>query len=75
MMDRIEKIQYDFTKMVPEIKNDPYELRLIKMNLTSMERRFDRYKIFYVQKISRGLVPNIGVNIRRNEWERNGLMI
>ena len=23
----------------------------------------------------RGLVPNIGINIRRNEWERNGLMI
>ena len=75
IMDKIEKIQYDFSKLIPEIKNDPYEIRLIKMNLTSMERRLDRYKIFYVQKMLRGIVPNIGINIRREEWEKNGLMI
>ena len=40
-----------------------------------MERRFDRYKIFYIQKILRGIVPNIGINIRRKERERNGIMI
>ena len=74
-MDKIEKVQSDFTKLVPVIKNETYSKRLQKMNLTSLERRFDRYEIFYVRKILLDLVLNMGMNIRRGEDERNGIIL
>ena len=40
-----------------------------------MERRFDRYKIVYIRKILLGLVPNMGIKIRRSENRRNGTFL
>ena len=73
LMDRIEKLQYDFSKLIPEIRNMSYEMRLKKMNLSSLQRRFERYKIFYTWNIIQGIVPECGLNIRSMKNSRNGL--
>ena len=40
-----------------------------------MERRYDRYKIFYTRKILLGQVPNVGIKIRSLENTRIGLKL
>ena len=75
LMDKIEKVQSDYTKLVPALKSKSYSERLKIFKLTSMERRFDRYKIFYIRKILLGLVPNMGIKIRRSENHRNGTFL
>ena len=45
------------------------------MCLTSIQRRFDRYRVLYVRKCLLGLVPNCGFNIVREASHRNGLMV
>ena len=75
MMDKLEKIQRDYTLLIPEIRHLEYHERLKIMNLTSLQRRIDRYRIFYIRKILQGKVPECGINIRRDEKSRNGLML
>ena len=72
-MDRIEKLQYDYSKLIPEIRNMSYEMRLKKMNLSSLQRRFERYKIFYTWNIIQGIVPEFGLKIGSMKNSRNGL--
>ena len=60
-MDRIEKLQGDYTKLIPEIRNLTYEDRLKAFKVTSIQRRFERYKILYIYKILNGTVPNCGL--------------
>ena len=52
-----------------------YTERLKVLNLSSIQRRYDRYKILYVRKILKGLVPNPGIHIRRGEDQRGGLTL
>ena len=74
-MDRIEKLQYNFTKLIPEIRGLSYEERLKKLNLSSLQRQFERYKIFYTWKVLQGIVPGCGIKVR-SEWNsRNGLKL
>ena len=75
MMDKLEKVQKDFTNLIPEIRHLDYHERLKVMKITSLQRRIDRYRIFYVRKILQGLVPNCGISVRREETDRNGLML
>ena len=74
-MDKLEKLQKDYTNLIPEIRHLEYSERLKVMKITSLQRRIDRYRIFYVRKILQGLVPDCGFTIRRNETDRNGLTI
>ena len=75
IMDKIEKVQYDYTCLIPEISHLSYSDRLKALHLTSMERRYDRYKIFYIRKILLGEVPNIGIHIRSQEYFRMSLKL
>ena len=75
MLDKIEKLQYDFTRLMPEIRNLPYEERLKKLGISSLQRRFERYKIFYIWKILQGQVPPCGITIRSEKYTRNGLKL
>ena len=43
--------------------------------MSSIQRRYDRYKIFYVKKMLRDIVPNAGINICHNSMHRNGLKL
>ena len=60
-MVTIEKLFYNFSKSIPEVRNDDYWTRLVKLKMLSQERRMERYLIIYMWKILEGLAPNCGV--------------
>ena len=43
-LDKLEKLVYDYTKMIPEIHDLPNYERLSKTRLQSAQRRYERYK-------------------------------
>ena len=49
-------------RMLPECKHLGYWERLVKFCLLSMERRMERYKIFYIWKSLNGQVPSLGLS-------------
>ena len=51
---RIEGVQRRFTKLIPELRNLPYEIRLKKINLTTLEVRRIRGDLIEVYKILNG---------------------
>ena len=73
LMDKLEKLQYFYTGLIPELRNLPYEERLNRMKLSSLQRRYDRYRIFYVWKIAHNLVPNCGIKVASKSGTRQGL--
>ena len=58
-IDRLESILRGYTKKVDGLSNKSYSERLKSMNLHSIQRRHERYKILYIYKIKEGLVPNL----------------
>merc|ERR1712240_909911 len=72
VLDSLEKVLKDFSKLIPEIRNFSYEERLKRLNLHSIQRRFDRYRVIYMKKIQLGLVPNPGVVMDHTPVSRNG---
>ena len=71
-MDKLEKTLKDFTKLCPDIRYLSYEDRLRSMNIQSVQRRFDRYRVIYMKKVQLGLVPNPGVLVESNVSARCG---
>ena len=43
------------------------------MNLSSIQRRFDRYRILYARKVVRGEVPAMGIQLREKSNVRDGI--
>ena len=72
LMDKLEKTLKDFTKLCPDIRYLSYEDRLRSMNIQSVQRRFDRYRVIYMKKVQLGLVPNPGVLVESNISARCG---
>ena len=58
-IDRLEGVLRGFSKHVDGLENLPYNLRLHALNLQTIQRRHERYKILYLYKIKEGLVPNL----------------
>ena len=52
-----------FTRKISGCSQLNYWERLAKLKLSSIQRRFERYKIFYIWKALNGLVPNFGINV------------
>ena len=50
-LDKLKELVYDFSNMIPEIWNHPYDV---------------------TRKCITGIVPNIGISVRRNTSSRNG---
>ena len=50
-----------------------YTDRLKAMNLSSIQRCFDRYRILYARKAIRGEVPDFGIKLNDRENARNGI--
>ena len=73
LMDALEKVQKDFTRLIPELRHLSYSDRLKKLRITSLQRRYDRYRILYTRKILMGLVPDVCIGIRKDASARNGL--
>ena len=74
-MNKLEKVQYDFTKLIPEVRDYEYKTRLSLLKMLSVQRRIDRYRILYTRKILLNKVPNPGIQVRNNESTRNGLTL
>ena len=45
---KVEKVLRDFTKRIPELKGKNYWQRLEAMKMNSEQRRFERYKIIWM---------------------------
>ena len=58
-IDRLEGVLRSFSKQVDGLRDLSYSDRLKAMNLQSIQRRHERYKIIYIYKIKEGLVPNL----------------
>ena len=62
-LQMIERLFYNFTSKIPEIRDLDYWSRLQALKMYSQERRMERYRIIYIWKILKGLVPNCGVQL------------
>ena len=72
-MDKLEKLQYYYSGLIPELRTLSYEDRLKKMKITSSQRRYDRSRIFYIWKIMQEMIPNFEIT-----WDfidRRGTMV
>ena len=63
LLQRLESLQHSFTAMIPDLKELDYWSRLQFLNLQSIERRFDQYRLIYFWNILEAQVPNFGM-----EW-------
>ena len=63
-----------FSKRVKGLRYLPYNQRLARMGLSSIERRQERYKILYTFKAMKGLVPPCGITIDELAGPRRGVV-
>ena len=75
LLDKLENILYFYTKLVPELRNLDYDQRLRMMRLTSVQRRYDRYRCIYVRKCLLGMVSDNGIKLRKDDNSRNGCIV
>ena len=62
-LQAIEKLFYNFTQKIPDIREEDYWSRLRSLQMYSQERRMERYRAIYMWKILEGYVPNCGVDL------------
>ena len=72
MLDRLERHQSYIIRLVPEIPNLSYTERLKKLNQSSIQRRFDRYRLVYTRKVLLDQVPNPGITVQHQKSVRLG---
>ena len=72
LLDRLEKTQSYFTRLIPSIRDKNYSERLKILNISTIQRQYDRYRIMYVRKILLDSVPNPGLRIRRGGTKEVG---
>ena len=70
----LEGPQRAFTKRINGMRTKSYWTRLKELQLLSIERRFERYKILYTKKCLLGLVPNYGVKLAGTDSRRGCLL-
>ena len=61
--------------MIPEIRNLDYPEELSRLRLQSTQRRYERYSVVYTRIYIIGLVPIIGISIRREELSQNATIL
>ena len=62
-LQAIEKLFYNFTQKIPDIREEDYWSRLRSLQMYSQERRMERYRAIFMWKILEGYVPNCGVDL------------
>ena len=71
----LKNIQRRFTKKVKNMKDINYWMRLKNMKLYSQERKMERYRVIYIWKNLKELVPNCGIqsyfSVRRGSPSSN----
>ena len=73
ILTRLENTLRSFTSKIDGIKHLNYWQRLSKLNMYSIRQRIERYRILYIWKIIRNLVPNCG--IKWNFSQNAGIII
>ena len=63
----LEMVQRTFLRKITRMSELSYWEQLKKLNMYSLERRRERYRIIYVWKVLENLVPNIGNDIIRSK--------
>jgi ribonuclease P/MRP protein subunit RPP40 len=63
-----------FTRRMGGLRHLSYWKRLEASSLQSSERRAERYKIIYLWKVAKGIVPNFGVTLKSSNGRKGGLM-
>ena len=73
-IDILENVQRSFTRHIDGMRDFNYAERLQKLNMYSVQRRHERYKILYVYKIKEGMVPNFSgeYGLQFDAHERHG---
>jgi len=74
-MDGLERVQSYYTRLIPGIRNLSYTDRLARLKLSSLEWRLDRYRILYVRKALKGLVPLMGLEASNDETHHLGFKL
>ena len=62
-MMAIEKLFFDFSAKIPEVRAENYWNRLKKLKMLSQERRMERYRVLYIWKIIEKKTPNCGIEL------------
>ena len=70
----LESIQRHFTKRISSCSRLPYWERLKRLNLLSLQRRRERYRIIHVWKILNNMAPN-DVTMEFSTRERHGIKV
>ena len=65
-LSKLENLQKHFTSRVKVDKSLDYWERLQVLQLSSIQRRFERYRIIYIWKILENLVPNCNILSTQN---------
>ena len=63
-----------YTRRMSGLKGLDYWERLVNSGLQSAERRAERYKILYLWKLAKGLVPNFGAECYQGVGRHGGLL-
>ena len=63
----IEKLQKDFINRIPALRELDYWQQLDSLQMLSLQRRLERYRILYVWKILEHKVPNCGIQVKQEE--------
>ena len=68
-IEKLEKIQRDYFRYIPALCGLNYWDQLNRINMISIQRRLERYRIIYSWKILENLVPNCGLEVVVNSAE------
>ena len=71
-IDSLETVLNSFLRKIPALRGMHMWDRLKVMNITSVQRRMERFIIIYAHKILSGIVPNPGLN---SKWTYKGRLI
>ena len=71
-IQKLEKLQKDFLKRIPALRQQSYWQQLETFQLYSIQRRLERYRIIYVWKALELYVPSCGVKVTHTQETRLG---
>ena len=72
LIKQLEAIQWSFLRKFAGSSGNDYWECLKNMNMYSLERRRERYRIIYVWKVLENMVPNINNQITARDNDRRG---
>ena len=65
-LEKLERLQRNFTRRIPEVKHLNYWERLRSLKMLSIQRRLERYSVLLTWKCLEGHTTNCGISAERN---------